>query len=311
MKAIRARAAMLARCREFFRSRAVLEVETPVLSQAGNPDPNIASFRLRTESPHEILLNTSPEFAMKRLLAAGSGDIFQIAKAFRDDEAGTLHSREFTMLEWYRQGFTLEQLMQEVAALLALLFARAGLEKSAIYLSYRQAFAQHAGFDPVSDSEGALLKCLRASGVEPPTGHCSRDLLLDLVMTSVVLPKLDPTTLVFIYDFPVSQAALARAHPENPLLARRFEAVFGGVELANGFEELLDPVEQRARFAEDVRRREQSGAPPVPVDENLLAALEAGLADCAGVAVGLDRVLMFALGVRHIDEVLCFPAERA
>lgn len=309
-ESLRARARMLTRCRKFFAAREVLEVETPLMSRAASTDPNLDSFRVATRG-HAMYLNTSPEFAMKRLLAAGSGDVFQICKAFREGESGTLHNPEFTLLEWYRENFKMTALMQEVAQLLGELLSAPSLADRALFISYQQLFAENLQIDPIKSSAEELLSCLRKQGVAAPEGESDRDVLLDLIMSTVILPDLDPARLCFISDYPISQAALSRAHPDNPLLARRFEVVLGGMELANGFEELTDAEEQRRRFIEDGKRRAARGAPPVPVDEHLLAALEAGLGECAGVALGLDRVLMLVQGVSHIDGVLCFPVARA
>lgn len=311
LDAIRARAAMLAAVRSFFAARDVLEVETPVLSNAGTTDPNIDSLMLGKASGMPMYLNSSPEFAMKRLLAAGSGDIYQTSRVFRGAERGRLHNPEFSLLEWYRHGFDLMGLMTEVAELLADLLARPGLAVDARFVSYRSLFVETLGLDPLNSDMAALREVLHAHKVALPRGQVDGDGLLDLIMSTLILPRLAENELCFVYDFPVSQAALARAHPDNPALARRFEAMLGGMELANGFEELEDATEQRARFESDSRRRALQGAPAVQIDERLLAALEHGFGLVAGVAVGLDRVLMLKLGAAHIDEVLCFPPARA
>lgn len=301
---------MLAACRDFFAVRDVLEVETPILSRAGATDPNIQSLRLADDSGPARFLNTSPEFAMKRLIAAGAGDIFQIARAFREGERGRLHNPEFSLLEWYRGGFAIVDLMKEVAALLGVLLKRPEVAEQAVFLSYGALFEEHLNLNPHAADVKALQVCLDNSQVAIPQGENDKDVLLDLIMSSVLLPALDAERLCFIYDYPISQAALAKAHPQNPQLARRFEAIMGGMELANGFEELDDPLEQRARFESDRRRRAETGAPQMPIDEFLLAALAQGLGECSGVAVGLDRVLMLAINASHIDEVLSFPVTR-
>lgn len=311
LAAMRARAKLLSQCRNFFAARNVLEVETPVLSRAGATDPNIESFRLESGAGRPMLLNTSPEFAMKRLLAAGSGDIFQVCKAFRSGELGSLHNPEFTLLEWYREGFDQKALMREVAQLLAELFSDPALAGNAQFFTYAQLFEARAKLNPLKAGEAELLACLHSHEITVPDGESDRDALLDLIMAAIILPTLQPDRLSFICDYPISQAALARAHPENPLLAKRFEVVLAGAELANGFEELNDAHEQRDRFMEDCKRRAEKGAPAVPIDANLLAALAAGMGEYAGVALGLDRVLMLILGAAHIDEVLCFPVARA
>lgn len=298
---------MLSRCRAFFAARDVLEVETPLLSRAGATDPNIRSLQLDSDSYSGMYLNTSPEFAMKRLLAAGSGDIFQICKAFRSGEQGRQHNPEFTLIEWYREGFHLPALMREVADLLVEILQQPALAGQAMFIPYAALFEQQLGLNPLDADVSDLAACLQRHGVECPDGESNGDDLLDLIMSTLIVPALDGERLCFIYDYPVSQAALARAHPGNPALAKRFEAVLGGMELANGFEELTDPVEQRARFTTDCRRRAELGMPRMPVDERLLAALASGIGDCSGVALGLDRVLMLKMRTKHIEEVLSFP----
>jgi elongation factor P--(R)-beta-lysine ligase len=305
-----ARAAMLARCREFFAARGVLEVETPILSQAAVTDVHLASLATRLAGrPRPYYLQTSPEYAMKRLLAAGSPDLYQICKVFRDGESGRLHNPEFTMLEWYRRGFDHHALMDEVEALLqALLGAR--LARPAERLSYRDAFRRALGLDPLA----APLEALEALAAER-TGAADlgpdRDTVLDLLMGAVVGPSLGRGRLTFVHDYPASQAALARLLPGTPPVAARFEAYVEGLELCNGFHELADAAEQRRRFEAERAARAARGLPLPPLDERLLAALAAGLPDCAGVAVGLDRVLMLATACGSIREVLAFAVDEA
>lgn len=305
---LRRRADLLWSIRDFFRARGVLEVETPCLSRAGATDPAIESLTV-TLPEATLWLHTSPEFPMKRLLAAGSGDIYQIARVFRAGEAGRFHNPEFTLLEWYRIGFDHHRLMTEVDALVRGL-AGDRLSRPTAWLSYRQAMVDHAGIDPLDADVGALADRARALGLDV-RGELERDGWLDLIMSMVVAPALPADGLTFIHDYPASQAALARICPESPAVAERFELYWGGVELANGFHELGDAVEQGARFEADNLRRRSAGQAAVAVDHHLLAALAEGLPDCAGVALGVDRLLMCLSGCDHIRQVLAFDWERA
>ncbi|MCG5509981.1 EF-P lysine aminoacylase GenX [Ectothiorhodospira sp. A-7Y] len=305
---LRRRADLLRSIRDFFHARGVLEVETPCLSRAGATDPAIESLAV-TLPEGCVWLHTSPEFPMKRLLAAGAGDIYQIARVFRAGEAGRFHNPEFTLLEWYRVGFDHHRLMAEVDDLVREL-AGARLSRPTGYLSYRQAMLDHAGIDPLSADVGDLAIRARALGLDV-RGELDRDGWLDLIMSMVVAPALPADGLTFIHDYPASQAALARICPENPAVAERFELYWGGVELANGFHELGDAAEQGARFEADNRRRRDAGQPAVAVDHHLLSALASGLPDCAGVALGVDRLLMCLSGCDHIRQVLAFDWERA
>lgn len=315
LAALRARAELLARVRAFFGVRGVLEVETPQLAAGANTDPNVESLPpVQVAGVGALWLQTSPEFAMKRLLAAGSGPIYQVAHAFRDGETGRLHNPEFSLLEWYRPGYDHHALMDEVEALVieVLELDAAAFER----LPYGEAVRRHAEVDAFGADVPALQACLRRHGVTLPQGFdrdraSERDLWLDLIMGEVVGPKLGALRPCFVYDYPASQAALARVRPGRPALAERFELYASGVELANGFHELSDAGEQARRFADDQRRRGKQGQRQPALDHALLEALQAGLPDCAGVALGLDRLLMFKLRSRHIDEVLAFPAARA
>ncbi len=307
---VRLRASMLAALRRFFAAREVLEVETPYLSAAGTTDPNIASLTVAGGGGR--YLHTSPEFPMKRLLAAGSGDIYQVCRVFRAGEAGRRHNPEFTMLEWYRLGFDHERLMREVAELLALLIGPERGFAAPEFLSYREAYLRHTGLDPFAARAEDWHACLANAGIDiGPPASLDLDAWLDLAGAQLVHPRLGRGRVSFIQDFPVSQAALARVRPGPEPVAERFEAFVDGMELANGFHELADAGEQAARFARERRRRRDAGLPDVPADTRLIAALEAGLPDCAGVAVGLDRVLMLRAGVEDIAAVLAFPADRA
>ncbi len=310
---LRLRARLLTQVRAFFSQRDVLEVETPVLSQAATPDPHIHSFALATPSGSSShYLHSSPEFPMKRLLAAGSGSIYQICKVFRAGETGRRHNPEFSLLEWYRLGFDHHALMHEVEALVRDLSSDATNAGFVLgptqYLSYQDAFQKFAGVDPFVAEVLALQDCARTHGLDVPALGDERDAWLDLLMSHIVEPALPRDCSVFIYDYPASQAALARIQGG---VAERFELYINGMELANGFHELSDAAEQRRRFEAENRQRQLTGLPTMPLDENVLAALEQGLPDCAGVALGLDRLLMLMTGQADIAGVLSFGCERA
>jgi lysyl-tRNA synthetase class 2 len=303
------RAALLARTRAFFASRRVLEVDTPALVNAAVTDRHIHSLPVDLSDGATLFVHTSPEYAMKRLLAAGIGDIYQICHVARGFEQSRMHNTEFTLLEWYRLGFDLNALMDEVEALVrALCPAHPALQLTAQRLSYREVFARHTGLDPLDASVAQLLTVVAPLGYRSAGG---RDELLDLIMGAVIGPALGHDCLTFIHGYPASQAALARLDPVDPRTAQRFELYGAGLELANGFHELAAADEQRARFAADLRERRERALPVHRMDERLLAALAAGLPDCAGVAVGFDRVLMLAAGAAHIEEVLPFPTRTA
>ncbi|MEZ5594291.1 MAG: EF-P lysine aminoacylase EpmA [Gammaproteobacteria bacterium] len=311
---LRQRAEMLARIRHFFAAREVLEVETPVLSGAAVTDPNLTSLTSCFNGPgsrngQTLYLHTSPEFAMKRLLAAGSGDIYQIAKVFRDGELGRHHSPEFTLLEWYRVGFDHQRLMDDVSALIRQI-TPASVPLTEQRYRYRELFRLHLGLDPLQTTVDELANCAQANDIVVPSGmpRADRDIWLDLLLTHCIEPQLNPAQLTFIYDYPASQAALARIRADEPPIAERFELYWGGVELANGFHELNDPAEQRRRFEADNHIRAQRGLPLMPLDEPLLAALSC-LPDCAGVALGLDRLLMVMTGKTRLADVITLPFE--
>jgi lysyl-tRNA synthetase class 2 len=315
MDALRARASMLREIREFFDTRGLLEVETPALSRAAATDVHIDSFAVTSGNgaAPTLYLHTSPEFPMKRLLAAGSGPIYQVSRVFRDGERGRLHNPEFTLLEWYRPGFDHHALMEEVEALVCHLldpFVRLGPTRR---LSYAQAFRRYADVDPHSATTQALKACAAEHGIVMGGSRddMPRDGWLDLLLTQVVEPHLGGEGLCFVYDYPASQAALARVGSQTPPLAARFELYVRGMELANGFHELTDSGEQRRRFEADRTLRQAHGRSAPPMDERLLAALAHGLPDCAGVALGLDRLLMTALGAESIDQVLAFAIDKA
>jgi lysyl-tRNA synthetase class 2 len=312
LDALRRRAECLAATREFFRARHVLEVETPSLVNAPVSDVNLGSIRVDMPGhPAPLWLHTSPEYAMKRLLAAGAGDIYQVCRVFRGAERGRQHNPEFTMVEWYRLGFSLDDLMNEVAALVRELLGARGAALPVEFISYEQALRKHAGLDPFGDV-APLRAAARALGFDARLADTAeRDELLDLVVGAQVGPALGANALTFLHRYPASQAALARLDPADPRVALRFELYHRGLELANGYHELTNGAEQRARFAADLQHRAARGLPTASLDPHLLSALEAGLPDCAGVALGFDRVLMLATGAATIDEVLAFPVERA
>lgn len=304
---LRARAELLSNIRSFFAEREVLEVETPLLGHSAGTDPQLAPMQVLLERGGEndrAYLQTSPEFAMKRLLAAGSGPIYQLGKAFRDGDLGRRHNPEFTMLEWYRPGFDEHRLMDEVAALVSMVLG----EKEIPRCSYRQLFQQHLNIDPHhADSE--TLATLARQKLDVGFPDEDRDFWLDLLFSHLIEPGLEAQ---FIYDYPASQAALARLHrnEEGELVARRFELVLRGMEIANGYFELSDSAEQALRFRQDQQLRREAGQEPLPLDMHLLEALEHGLPDCAGVALGVDRLLMLQLGLDDIRRVISFDFGR-
>lgn len=308
------RSELLRQIRQFFVEHGVLEVETPMLSEAATTEPHLHSFSVQYRGPGapadgRLYLHTSPEYPMKRLLAAGSGPIYQLCRVFRDGEAGSRHNPEFTLLEWYRPGFDHHALMDEVEALLRRVAGDAP-PLPAERLAYRDAFLRYAKVDPFGPMEH-----LRAHAVAYAPAGSGResdiDYWRDLILTHEVEPRLGSERPCFLYHYPATQASLARLDPSNPEVAERFELYWRGLELANGFHELGDAREQAQRFVQDGERREQLGLPALPHDRRLLAALEQGLPDCAGVAVGVDRLLMALTGVADIRQVLAFPVDRA
>lgn len=314
--ALRLRAWVNRLVREFFHARDVLEVETPVLSVTGNTDPNIASFSLefsgRTDgAPRTRWLRTSPEFALKRLLAAGVGDCYELGRVFRDGEAGGRHNPEFTMLEWYRVGWDHQRLIGEVAELVQAALALVGCAARLRVIGYRQLYRDALGVDPFTAGIDSLRAALGEVQVDP--AGLERDDWLDLLMTHRLQPGFDPAELLAIVDYPASQCALARLRPtgDGHAVAERFEAYLGPIELANGYHELLDAGEQAARFARDADVRRMRGDDVPPRDARLLAALAAGMPACAGVAMGIDRLLMAMLGTPRIRDVTAFDFSRA
>ncbi|HEY0334683.1 MAG TPA: EF-P lysine aminoacylase EpmA [Stenotrophomonas sp.] len=313
LQALRLRAALNAGIREFFAARDVLEVETPVLSGAGNTEPNIESFQTRFTGHVEAgtpvrWLRTSPEYPLKRLLAAGVGDCYELGRVFRNGEAGGRHNPEFTMLEWYRVGWDDRRLASEVVALVRQALALVGRTASLQVTTYRQLFLDGVGLDPFTASIEALQAGMAEVRIE--AAGLGRDDWLDLLMTHRLQPAFPGDRITVVHDWPASQCALARIRPGTPPVAERFELYLGGYELANGYHELSDAVEQRERFLRDHAVRTARGLPLPPLDERLLQALPT-LPDCAGVAVGVDRLLMAMRGTSRISDVLALDFARA
>jgi lysyl-tRNA synthetase class 2 len=307
------RARLNAMVRGFFAERGVLEVETPILSAAGNTDPNIESFTASFSGhvdagPRERWLRTSPEYALKRLLAAGVGDCYELGRVFRNGEAGGRHNPEFTMLEWYRVGWDHRHLMEETIALVEAALALVGRRAEVVVESYRQLFLDELGLDPIHAPIEALQEPLAEYGIGPE--GLGRDDWLDLLITHKLQPAFPRDRITVIHDYPASQCALARIRPGDPPMAERFELFLGRYELANGYHELNDGAEQRRRFERDNEVRRARGLREVPVDEHLLAVLDA-MPDCAGVALGMERLLMCLAGTDAIADVLAFPFAEA
>lgn len=302
LSALRQRDRLYRHIRAFFEARNVMEVSTPVLAAHGVTDPAIECIRV----PGHGVLQSSPEYHMKRLLAAGSGAIFQISPVFRDGERGKRHNTEFTLLEWYRPGFLLADLIDEACSLLMAPLDHPPVQR----MTFRELFCQATRCDPLTDSLETMRQAI-------PEGHQVPDMdrpqLVDWLMAFVVEPSLPKDTLVVVQDYPAWAAALARltTDAQGDSVAARFEIHFNGLELANGYYELLDAGQQRQRFAEDRARRDSLGLPDASIDDRLLAALDHGLPDCSGVAVGIERVLMAAKGADCIDSVIAFPDSNA
>lgn len=295
---LKKRAQIMQQIRNFFVDRNVLEVETPLFYESTVTDPVQKAFQLG-----QCFLQTSPEYAMKRLLAAGSGDIFQICKAFRDDEVGRMHNPEFTMLEWYRIGFNLSDLMDEMSDLLQLILNCERPDR----MTYQQLFLSILNTDPLTADVNQLKDIAAQNNIHLSDnfGDTDKDTWLDILMTHLIEPQVGKTKPTFIYNYPSSQAALAKINTDQTT-AQRFEVYFQGMELSNGYYELLDPIELEKRFHEDNALRKSRGLPERPIDEKLLAAQRSGIPDCAGVSLGLDRLMILALGAKHICEVVAF-----
>ncbi len=305
------RAHLLAAARDFLAARGVMEVDVPALIVDTVTDPHIEALRVCSSAmPGDgQFLHTSPEFAMKRLLAAGSPDIYFLGKVYRDGERGRRHQPEFTMLEWYRRGFDLAAMIDETCELVCTLAAAAGTKTgTGRHLTYQAAFLAATGLDPLAAETTALREAARRHIGQPvPALGEERSAWLDLLMSHVVIPALPRGELTVISQFPAAQAALARLAPRDPRVAERFEVYWAGLELANGYRELTEAEEQRRRFEADRRLRQAAGRPDVRPDPALLAALGSGLPDCCGVALGFDRLLMVVLGLDDICQAVSFP----
>ncbi len=308
VKLLKQRAHALKRIRDFFEHRSVLEVETPLLCHHGSSDPFIKSWRAYVDGApanKACYLQTSPEYAMKRLLASGSGSIYQMGKAFRGDEQGRYHNPEFTLLEWYRVGWTYQQLMAEVVELIQQFLPTVPI----VQYSYRQLFLDYLSLDPWQVTAHELQNSAIVHGVSVPdtVDVNDKDMWLMWLMATVIEPQWRGKGLVFVYDYPSSQAILAAlAETEYGTVAKRFEVYIDGIELANGFEELQDAAIQRARFVADNEKRRRLGLPEVVIDEYLLAALVAGLPACAGVALGIDRLLLSVYEQETLSQIMAF-----
>jgi lysyl-tRNA synthetase class 2 len=310
LEVLRLRAQLLRRAREYFDATATLEVETPALVRTAVTDVHLDALEVRQPDGSRLgHLHTSPEYAMKRLLSAGAPDIYQVAHVFRAGERGRNHNPEFTMIEWYRLGIDHHALMDDVEGLVRALLGGHVAPRETRRVTYAGAVAERLGVDALEDGCVQLVRALEVERCSVPESiYGDRDALLDLAMATVVAPAFPTDRITFVYDFPATQAALARAH--GPV-ASRFEAFWGGLELANGFHELGDAREQARRFERDRAQRRERGLTGREADTLFLAALESGLPDCSGVALGFDRVVMIAAGASRIDEVLAFPIERA
>ena len=293
---LRQRAAFLKRVRLFFDERNVLEVETPLLVPHPNPDSHIEHFTV--DANPELFLHSSPELAMKRLLAADSGPIFQITKVFRKNEQGRIHRQEFTMLEWYQPGFTYHELMDAVHELLQFV----GINRASTKLTYFDAFQQHTGLDLAKIDENALKKYVESSLIDlVGFNTVDRDVLCDLILTEKVEPNLGQEVAEFLYDYPASQSAMARTRKGANPVAERFELYLDGLEIANGYQELNDYTLLKQRFDQAVTNGIISSK---ALDKQFLAAMESGLPDCSGVAIGLDRLFMVHAGYKNIQQVV-------
>lgn len=327
IEALRQRAQLLHNIRQYFAADDVLEVETPYISIHGTVDPQIDSIPVHAlvtaggyaQTPQ--YLHTSPEFAMKRLLAAGAGDIYQIARVFRDGEAGRHHNPEFTLLEWYRMGFDHHELMRDVERLIHVVAEGVRALDASQFMSYQQLFLEHTGVDVLatSPSDGPsvveqLQAWLTANGYTSLPQTEGYDETLDMVMSFCIQPKLGRSALCFIYNYPASQASLANIRQVDGVadgVAERFEVFLDGVELGNGFHELLDADEQHARFEAEVKQRQANQQDAIPYDEHLIAALGSGIAPCAGVAIGLDRLMMALHAYSSLAQCIAFTAHKS
>jgi len=309
IQTIKQRAQLLKNLRDFFQQRSILEVETPVLSHYGGTEPNLSAITANFNSLGEAqlgFLQTSPEFAMKRLLAAGIGDCYQITKAFRNEESGRFHNPEFSLLEWYRTGINEIQLLQEIDEMLQKIVAA----EAAQYCSYSDLFNQYLTLD-VTNSTFENLRQVAINNIQNPPQLEHRDEYLELLFSYCIEPKIGLKRPCFVTAYPASQASLARISTEDPELSCRFEIFYKGIELGNGFYELSDADEQYKRFKTENNRRRNMGLEEVEIDPHFIQALRHGLPESSGVAIGIDRLLMIITSAKHIDEVLSFPIQRA
>ncbi len=305
---LKARACLNQQVRAFFMQRGVLEVETPALSQGGNTDPAIDSFSVETSAGLRWL-HTSPEYPMKRLLAAGSGDIYQICKVWRQDETGTRHNPEFTLLEYYRVGFSYQRLMQEVDELLHTLLP--GLSEPSLFISYRHCFLERLGIDPHLVPVQQLINCARTQGIDSAS-QLSRQEWLDLLFTHVIEAGFATDRLTFVYHYPAAQSALACvSEHEGMAVAERFEVYCGAMELGNGYQELTDGEANAAKLRQDAEQRRETGLATVAIDQRFISAMSRGMPSAAGVAIGLDRVLLCRTAEKNLKRVISFAWELA
>lgn len=308
------RARIIQTIRDFFNARKVLEVETPILTHGSPTDCHLDPFTTefhpsgwrKTAGSETGYLHTSPEFAMKRLLSRGFGDIFQICKVFRNGEAGRIHNPEFTMLEWYRHGFTMDALIDEVCALLQTTLGQRSVERN----PYGDLFKAKTGLNPLQASIDEITKCCASRGKNAPAFATIID-GLQFIMSELIEPCFNPAAISVVSHYPADQAVFAALDPEDPHVALRFEVYCGGMELANGFEELGDWQENERRMVQENEKRRAMGKPVLTLDRYFIDALKTGLPRCSGVALGLDRLIMLALGKRSIAEVIAFPWDRA
>lgn len=305
------RSKIMEEIRQFFKDRGVLEVETPALSEFSVTDVHLSTFSTQFLSPFlseakTLYLMTSPEYHMKRLLAAGSGAIFQLCRVFRNEEAGKRHNPEFTMLEWYRPHFDMYRLINEVDDLLQQIL---DCEPAESY-SYQFVFQTYVGLDPLSATRVQLVEKARKHGF-PCDEDENRDTLLQFLFSEIVEANIGKERPTAVYNFPSTQAALAQISSEDHRVAERFEVYYQGLELANGFHELSDSKEQMRRFEQDNAQREAMGLPPQQLDTRFLAALKAGIPNCSGVALGVDRLMMIAMKAERIEEVMAFGVDKA
>ncbi len=307
------RAQMLIKIRNFFQQRSVLEVETPLLCHATGTDPQLDFFSSESIQNQAMFLQTSPEFAMKRLLAAGSGSIFQICKAFRKGESGRFHNPEFSILEWYRVGFSLHQLMDEVTELLNEVLPGFCPKNTVNKISYVELFTQVTGLNPLQFCQKSYSSYVTKNALGDAISLCGNDhaMWLDFIFSHKVQTTLNNQALCLVFSYPSIQSSLARLNKENPMIADRFEVFINGVEIGNGFFELADAKEQEIRFDNENISRKTKGLVQVKKDQLFLDALRSGLPDCSGIALGLDRLLMIMTNSKSLNNVLTFPFERA